>query len=191
MELSGGYDQMGVFPVVVHSRFAYIAIMLKLACAFYVAWLLTVLIFQFSEPLRRRMKRLPFFLAGLVPTWRLFAPRPVDGDLCLYYRTRKDEGSIFSPWQSLQAEQRTPLAISVFYDPGRSMARALQDVFLRVCRADSSRNVYYQLLLQHVIHRIRREPFDGQPPEGQIQFRIERRIPEEVHFLFESHVHPF
>ena len=164
--------------------------MLKLACAFYSAWLLAALIHQFSEPMRRRMKRLSFFPAGLLPSWRLFAPKPVDGDLYLFYRIRKDEGSAFTPWQPLPAEKRAPLVITVFYDPGRSMARALQDVFVRVCRAESSRNVYYQMLLQHLIHLIRRQGIDGQTPEGQLQFRIERRTPQHIHPLFDSHVHP-
>lgn len=165
--------------------------MLKLFCAIYFAWLLLTLVYQFSEPMIRRMRYLPLFLSGILPSWRLFAPRPVDGDLYLCYRTRKDEGSVFGPWQQLPAGRQVPLIAGLFYDPGRSMARALQDIFVRVCRSESSRNVYYQLLLQHMIRLIKLQGGgEAGAWAGQLQFRIERRTPQHIHPLFESHVHP-
>jgi len=163
---------------------------LKIALAFYVVWLMTVIIFQFSEPLRKRLDPLHFYLCGLLPAWHLFSPRPTDGDYGLYYRTSAQEKGDFSDWKEVGYIRRK-VFLHVLFNPNGNIVKATQEICQYASQSMTERNVYYRLLLRDITGRARRGKEAPVAEHRFIQFRISWKTPASQNNLFFSNVHEF
>ena len=195
--------------------------MLKLTLAIFVVWQLAVILFQCSAEFRQKLGAWPFYLCGLLPTWRMFGPQPVDGDYLLYYRTAANRANpaqpqtaaaSFTPWRLLDADQKPHPLLALFYNPRANLVKALREICQEAAKADSPNNVYYQLLLHELIRELKRHPEPSpteahepkhtlepnqprqpkKPPEPKLlQFQICWRTPTSLTPIFSSHVHPY
>jgi hypothetical protein len=162
---------------------------LKVLLAFYVFWIVFVLVFQFADRLREWTDAWQFYLGGLLPTWRMFAPKPVDGDFRLYYRVREG-GAAFSAWTPVAHPQKSTMPVRLLFNPGMHCITALRDICDEVRRSESDRNVYYQLLLQYLTNEFRRRQPEIATDALQLQFRICAQVGESNTPVYHSHVHP-
>lgn len=162
--------------------------MLKLTLAIFVSWQLAVIIFQFSDAFRKRLGAWPFYLCGLLPTWRMFGPQPVDGDYQLYYRTA--DPTTFTDWQLLDYDKKTHPLLTLFFNPRASLVKALREIAQEAAKAGSENNVYYQLLLNELIRELRKSG-PTQTDRRLVQFEIRWKTPSTLTPLFSSHVHPY
>jgi hypothetical protein len=171
--------------------------MLKLTLALFVIWQLAVIIFQFSDAFRKRLGAWPFYLCGLLPTWRMFGPQPVDGDYLLYYRTAAAEPPAtekagtpsFTIWQLLDYDKKPHPLLTLFFNPRANLVKALREISQEAVKAGSVNNVYYQLLLNELIRNLK--PQAAQPAHRLVQFQICWKTPSSITPLFSSHVHPY
>jgi len=165
--------------------------MFKIQLAIYVVWLMAVIIFQFSDTFRQRLGRLPFYLCGLLPSWQMFGPSPVDGDYCLYFRIASAPGGSYGEWQPAVYDRKPPVLTALFFNPYTHISIALREICQQVGSARLERNVYYQLLLNDVIRQS--EVFEPAVRTGSrlIQFQICWKTPAAHTSLFCSHAHPF
>jgi hypothetical protein len=163
--------------------------MLKIALAFYLIWQLVVVIYQYSEALRQRLDGWAFYLCGLLPTWQMFGPRPVDGDYRLYFRTRPGDEGIFCDWRPVDHARKATIVGGLFFHPQAHLVKSMRDICVQVCLSQSEYNVYYQLLLQYVIGVVRLQIPAKQAGEPQLQFRIDWRTPGDLQPIYYSHVH--
>ena len=172
--------------------------MLKLILAIFVIWQLAVIIYQFSDAFRNRLGALSFYGCGLLPTWRMFGPQPVDGDYLLYYRTAETASSApaeaassansFSEWQLFDYDQKPHPVLALFFNPRGNLVKALREICQEAAKAGSVNNVYYQLLLNALIQKLSRHPAQK---TNQVQFQICWKTPTTLTPIFSSHVHPY
>lgn len=163
----------------------------KVALAIYVTWQMAVIIFQFSETFRKGLAPWQFYLCGLLPSWRMFGPQPVDGDYRLYYRTSTEKDNRFSGWQLADYDKKPPVPGALFFNPHANIVKALREICRQAGAARSERNVYYQLLLNDVIRQVSRQEPEGAPGRRLVQFQICWTTPADANPIFCSHVHPF
>jgi hypothetical protein len=161
---------------------------LRLIFALFAVWQLAVIIYQFSDSFRKWLDPLAFYCCGLLPSWRMFGPAPVDGDYCLFYRTATEEGSPFSDWQRVDDPKKTPAPLTLFFNPGNDLSKALRDICQQAIRSDDERNVNCQMLLNHLTG-ILRQHGEAAPAAGLLQFQIRWRTPSVLQPIFSSHVY--
>lgn len=160
--------------------------MLALTLALFVGWQIAILLIQFSEPLRKRFGALNFYGCGLLPTWRMFGPRPLDGDYLIYYRTAKAKAEEFTEWQPLNHNKKPIIPAILFFHPKASLTKILHEISQEAAKARSEQNVYYQLLLNELIRRLKKER-----AHHLVQFQICWKSPASLTPIFSSHVHPY
>ena len=172
--------------------------MIRLTLAIFVIWQLAVILFQFSTGFREKLGAWPFYLCGLLPTWRMFGPQPVDGDYQLYYRTAEAKQTDetphqgeppFTPWQLFDVDKKPHPLQALFFNPRANLVKALREICQEAAKTTSPNNVYYQLLLQELIRELKREA--QQPSHTLLQFQITWRTPASLTPIFSSHVHPY
>jgi len=185
--------------------------MLKLTLAIFVIWQLAVIIYQFSDAFRNRLGAWPFYLCGLLPTWRMFGPQPVDGDYLLYYRTAETQSpthpasaakgpnpagpptaaahkATFSEWQPFDYDQKPHPLLALFFNPRANLVKALREIGQEAAKAGSVNNVYYQLLLNALIQKLTTHPGKA---NQLLQFQICWKTLTTTTPIFSSHVHPY
>jgi hypothetical protein len=166
--------------------------MLKLTLAVFVLWQLLVIIYQFSDILRNRLAGLSFYSCGLLSTWRMFGPQPVDGDYQLYYRTAPSEYTPMGNWQLLDYDKKAPIPFNLVFNPHANLVKALREITQEAIKSGSEHNVYYQLLLNDLIRELnqqKRVPTGDGP--ARVQFEIRWKTPTSLQPIFSSHVHPY
>jgi hypothetical protein len=90
------------------------------------AWFAATALVQLEIKVSKRLVRLD--TAGVLPSWRFFAPVPGRSDLFLMCRDERDDGSI-TGWQDVTPwEDRR--SFNLVWNPGRRDRKALLDIAL-------------------------------------------------------------
>jgi len=177
--------------------------MIKIALALFLIWQLAVILYQFWEPFRKKLARLQFYLCGLLPAWQMFGPDPIDGDFLVFYRTAPENDATdprYTEWELVDYDKKPMLAFSLFFNPRGNFVKALREICQETVKASSDRNVFYQLLLNDLIHRCRVRQSVTTDQTHQLsstvrarllQFQIRWQTPTAVTPIFSSHAHPY
>ncbi len=92
-------------------------------CICLVSWSILSVLYQFSFPSMRTVKR--FDYAGLIPRWTFFAPNPASSDHDVYYRDLLDNDRL-TPWQPLLVRRRRVI-LSLLINLDKRRQKAFSD----------------------------------------------------------------